>query len=139
TRLFIEVHLMVEQPAKFAAAFIAKGANLVIVHQEVLHDARPLLAEIKEHGAKAGMAIKPDTPVDVLVQYLPLLDLALCMTVFPGFGGQVFLPESPGRIARLCQLIAAHNPKCDLEVDGGVDAKTAPLAVSAGANVLVVG
>src|SRR5258706_8446507 len=67
TRLFIEVHLMVEEPAKFAPAFIAKGADLVIVHQEVLKDARPVLSEIKTHGAKVGMAIKPDTPVDALV------------------------------------------------------------------------
>ncbi|MSQ96608.1 MAG: ribulose-phosphate 3-epimerase [Gemmataceae bacterium] len=139
TKLFIEVHLMVQQPAKFTAAFISKGADLVIVHHEVLEDARPLLAEIKKHGIQAGVAINPNTPVEALARYLPLIDLALCMTVFPGFGGQAFLPESPERITRLRQLIAAHNPKCDLEVDGGIDAKTAPRAVSAGANVLVVG
>jgi ribulose-phosphate 3-epimerase len=139
TKLFIEVHLMVEQPAKFTAAFIAKGADLIIVHHEVLEDARPVLAEIKKLGIQAGVAINPNTPVETIAPYLPLIDLALCMTVFPGFGGQAFLPESPTRIARLRQLIAEHNPRCDLEVDGGIDAKTAARAVSAGANVLVVG
>jgi ribulose-phosphate 3-epimerase len=139
TKLLIEVHLMVEEPAKFVGPFIAKGADLVIVHHEVLPDARPVLAEIKKSGKKAGLAINPNSPVDVLIPYLPLIDLALCMTVFPGFGGQTFMPESPARIARLRELISQHNPQCDLEVDGGIDAKSAPLAVSAGANVLVVG
>jgi ribulose-phosphate 3-epimerase len=139
TRLFIEVHLMVEDPAKFTAAFIAKGADLVMVHHEVLADARPLLSDIKKRGKKAGLVINPNTPVEVMIPYLPMLDLALCMTVFPGFGGQAFLPESPARIAQLRQLINKHNPQCDLEVDGGIDAKTAPHAIAAGANVLVVG
>jgi ribulose-phosphate 3-epimerase len=139
TQLLIEVHLMVAEPAKFVGAFIAKGADLVTVHHEVLADARPLLAEIRKLGKKAGLAINPDTPVEALTPYLPLIDLALCMTVHPGFGGQPFLQASPARIARLRQLIEAHNPACDLEVDGGIDATTAPLALAAGANVLVVG
>ena len=139
SRLLIEVHLMVEEPAKFTAAFIDKGADLIIVHHEVLADARPLLSDIKKRGKKAGLAINPHTPVEVLIPYLPLLDMALCMTVVPGFGGQPFMPESPARISRLRQLIQQHNPQCDLEVDGGIDAKTAPLAIHSGANVLVVG
>jgi ribulose-phosphate 3-epimerase len=139
TRLLIEVHLMIAEPAKFVGAFIAKGADLVTVHHEVLGDARPVLAEIKRLGKRAGMAINPETPVEALTPYLPILDLALCMTVHPGFGGQAFLPESPARIRRLRQLIETHNPACDLEVDGGVEAQTAPLALAAGANVLVVG
>jgi ribulose-phosphate 3-epimerase len=98
-----------------------------------------VLAEIKRLGKRAGMAINPETPVEALTPYLPILDLALCMTVHPGFGGQAFLPESPARIRRLRQLIETHNPACDLEVDGGVEAQTAPLALAAGANVLVVG
>ncbi len=139
TRLLIEVHLMVTDPAKFVQPFIAKGADLVIVHHEVLPDARPLLTQIKAAGKRAGLAINPDAPVEAFVPYLPMLDLALCMTVFPGFGGQAFLPESPERIAHVRRLIEQHNPRCDLEVDGGIDARTAPAAVNAGANVLVVG
>ncbi|MBI1832842.1 MAG: ribulose-phosphate 3-epimerase [Planctomycetes bacterium] len=137
TKLMIEVHLMVEEPARFAAGFLGKGADLVIVHHEVLADARPVLADIRKCGKKAGIAINPNTPVDVIVPYLPMLDLALCMTVFPGFGGQSFLPESTARIGRLRQLIEKHNPQCDLEVDGGIDVRTLHLA--AGANVFVVG
>src|SRR6266536_2622396 len=105
TKLLIEAHLMVNDPAKFVAAFIDKGADLVIIHHEVLADARPVLAEIKKRGKKTGMAINPNTPVDALLPYLPLLDLALCMTVYPGFGGQPFMEGSPERIARLRQLI----------------------------------
>jgi ribulose-phosphate 3-epimerase len=85
------------------------------------------------------MAIKPETPVEALERLLPELDLALCMTVHPGFGGQAFLPESPPRIARLRQLIDRINPACELEVDGGIDAKTTPTVVAAGATVLVIG
>jgi ribulose-phosphate 3-epimerase len=139
TKLMIEVHLMVTDPAQFVGPFLDKGADLVMVHHEVLPDARPLLGEIKKRGKKAGLAINPNVPVDAFARYLPHIDHALCMTVFPGFGGQAFLPESPERIARLRRLIEQHNPKCDLEVDGGIDAKTAPQALQAGANVLVVG
>lgn len=139
TKLFMEVHLMVEEPAKFVEPFIKKGADLIIVHHEVLPDARPVLESIRRLGKRAGLAINPDAPVEAFIPYLPMLDHALCMTVFPGFGGQPFLPESPERIRKLRELIAKHNPKCDLEVDGGVDAKTAKAAADAGANVLVVG
>jgi ribulose-phosphate 3-epimerase len=139
TKLPLEVHLMVDDPAKFIPAFIKAGADILIVHHEVLPDARPLLQSIRGQGKKAGLAINPDAPVDVLEPYLPLLHVALCMTVFPGFGGQPFIPESPQRIRRLRQLIDSHSAPCDLEVDGGIEHQTAPVAVQAGANVLVVG
>lgn len=139
TRLFMEVHLMVAEPAKFIDAFIAKGADLLTVHHEVLPDARPVLTAIKHRGKKAGLAINPETPIEAFEPYLPLLDLALCMTVHPGFGGQAFLRDSPPRIGRLRHMIEARNPQCDLEVDGGIDVKTAPSVLAAGANVLVVG
>jgi ribulose-phosphate 3-epimerase len=139
TKLPLEVHLMVEDPAKFVPSFIRAGADILIVHHEVLPDARPLLQAIRAQGKKAGLAINPNTPVEALEPYWPFLDLALCMTVFPGFGGQPFLPESPQRIRRLRELIDQHQPACDLEVDGGVEHHTAATAVAAGANVLVVG
>jgi ribulose-phosphate 3-epimerase len=139
TKLPLEVHLMVEDPAKFIPSFIKAGADTLIVHHEVLADAKPLLQTIRGQGIKAGLAINPNNPVEKLEAYLPYIDLALCMTVFPGFGGQPFLPESPDRIRLLRQLIDHHNPRCDLEVDGGIEHHTAALAVQAGANVLVVG
>jgi ribulose-phosphate 3-epimerase len=139
TRLPLEVHLMVTDPAKFVPSFIKAGADTLIVHHEVLADATALLTEIRDRGKKAGLAINPNTPVEAVEPYLSNLDLVLCMTVFPGFGGQAFLPESPERIRRLRRMIDARRLTCDLEVDGGIETHTAPAAVEAGANVLVVG
>jgi ribulose-phosphate 3-epimerase len=133
------VHLMIDDPARYADPFLDAGADMLIVHEEVLPDPRPLLERIKGRGKQVGMVINPETPVEKLEPWLPLLDLALCMTVHPGFGGQAFLPESPGRIRQLRTLIDRHRPGCRLEVDGGIDAKTAPAAVAAGATVLVAG
>src|SRR5262249_44300004 len=98
---------------------------------------RPWLRDLHSRGKKGGVAVKPDTPVEVLEPYLPEMDVALCMTVYPGFSGQAFLPESPGRIAALRKLIDRLNPACDLEVDGGIGLPTAATVVRAGANVLV--
>jgi ribulose-phosphate 3-epimerase len=137
TRLPLEVHLMVEEPGRFADAFIRSGADTLLVHQEVLLDPRPLLRQIRAQGKRAGLVVNPETPVTVVEPYLGELDQVLCMTVHPGFSGQAFLPESPERIRQLRQLIDRHNPACDLEVDGGIDAETGRVAVRAGANVLV--
>ena len=139
TRLPLEVHLMIDDPARYAEAFFREGADSIIAHAEVLPDPLPLLARVHSAGKKMGLAVNPETPVEVLEPFLPELDLALCMTVHPGFGGQGFLPESPPRIRKLCELIDRLNPGCELEVDGGIDKDTAPLTVQAGANVLVVG
>ncbi len=139
TRLPLEVHLMVIDPTKFVEPFLKAGADSLIVHHEVLPDARPLIHEVRGKGKRIGIAINPGTPVEVLEPYLTEIDLALCMTVWPGFGGQAFLPESPGRIRVLRKLIDRLNPTCELEVDGGIDMHTAPISVQAGANVLVAG
>jgi ribulose-phosphate 3-epimerase len=139
TKLPLEVHLMVAEPGKFVESFRKAGANSLIVHHEVLEDAWLLIREIRRLGAKVGVAINPGTPVEVLEPYLYGIDLALCMTVWPGFGGQAFLPESPGRIAALRQLIDRVNPKCELEVDGGVDLTNIQTCAKSGANVFVAG
>jgi ribulose-phosphate 3-epimerase len=137
TKLPLEVHLMVDEPAKFVDAFLAAGTDRIIAHYEVLGDPRPLFQHLHGAGKTVGLAIKPDTPVEVLEPFLPEIDLALCMTVYPGFSGQAFLPESPPRIAALRRLIDRLHPGCDLEVDGGIDRATTPTVVRAGANVLV--
>jgi ribulose-phosphate 3-epimerase len=137
THLPLEIHLMVEDPARFVDAFFKAGADSVIVHHEVLPDPRPLIRHVHDQGKKIGIAVRPDTPVSVLEPFLAEIDLALCMTVHPGFSGQSFLPESPERIKQLREMIDRHNPKCDLEVDGGIDPDTGRVAVEAGANVLV--
>jgi ribulose-phosphate 3-epimerase len=139
TTLPLEVHLMVAQPARFVESFRKAGADTLIVHHEVLGDPRPLIAEIRRLGARVGIAINPGTPVNVLEPYLAEIDLVVCMTVWPGFGGQAFLPESPGRIAALRELVDRVHPKCEIEVDGGIDLATAPVCAKAGATVFVAG
>jgi ribulose-phosphate 3-epimerase len=137
TRLPFEIHLMVEEPEKFIDAFLDAGADSLIGHQEVLSDPRPFIRRLHDRGKKAGLAVNPETPVEALAPYLAELDLALCMTVHPGFSGQAFLRESPERIRQLRGLIDMHHPECELEVDGGIDGTTGSVAVKAGANVLV--
>mgnify|MGYP001351415515 FL=1 len=139
TRLLLEVHLMITDPDKYAEPFLNAGADRLIVHHEVLPEPRPLLRRIRAAGRSPAMVINPDSPVEALEPYLAEIDLALCMTVHPGFGGQSYLPDSNERIRKLRALIDRHNPKCELEVDGGVDRETAPGALAAGATVLVAG
>jgi ribulose-phosphate 3-epimerase len=139
THLPLEVHLMVEEPLRFLEAFLAAGADWFIAHREVLPDPGTWIAAVRQRGKRVGLAISPQTPVESLEACLSQLDLALCMTVHPGFGGQAFLPHSLERIRRLRQLINQRHPACELEVDGGLDEHTAPQAVAAGANVLVMG
>jgi ribulose-phosphate 3-epimerase len=137
TRLPLEVHLMVQDPQRFADAFLDAGADSLIIHQEVLTDPVPLIEHIRSRGKKVGVAIKPDTPVETLAPLLPRIDLALCMTVYPGFSGQAFLEQSPERIAALRRLIDRLHPGCELEVDGGIEPHNARTVVAAGATVLV--
>ena len=139
TRLPLEVHLMIAEPAGFVEAFVKAGADRLIVHHEVLSDPVHMIQDIRARNTSVGMVINPETPVEVLEPYLADIDLALCMTVHPGFGGQSFLPESPDRIRRLRALIDRHNPACELEVDGGIDRATALECLRAGATVFVAG
>ena len=135
TKLPIEVHLMIERPELFLEAFAKSGATLIEVQVEATTSLYRTVQLIKELGCKAGVAINPATPLEHLREILPYIDLVNVMTVEPGFGGQKFIPHSPEKISRL----RAMDPAMAIEVDGGIDAKTAPLAVSAGATVLVAG
>lgn len=140
TKLALEVHLMVEDPGRFLDGFVKAGADSLIVHLEVLPDPRGLLDHIRRGlGKKVGLAFNPDLPVARLAPYLRDIDLALCMTVFPGFGGQAYIPDSTRRIGELRALVNQHNPQCEIEVDGGIDRTTIPLAAAAGASVFVAG
>jgi ribulose-phosphate 3-epimerase len=130
---------MVEKPDRFVESFVKAGADSLIVHHEVLPDPRPLLRRIRGLGKRVGLAVNPDSPIEAFEPYLGEIDLALCMTVHPGFGGQPYVPGSTERIRRLRGMIDRVNPKCELEVDGGIEQHTAPEAVGAGATVLVVG
>ena len=135
TKLPIEAHLMVERPELFIEAFVKAGATLIEVQVESTTSLYRTVQTIKELGASAGVAINPATPLEDLRELLPYIDLVNVMTVEPGFGGQKFIAHSPEKIRRL----RAMAPDMEIEVDGGIDARTAPLVVKAGATVLVAG
>ncbi len=135
TKLPIEAHLMVERPELFLEAFVKAGATLIEVQVEATPSLYRTVQSIKELGAKAGVAINPATPIEDLREILPYIDLVNVMTVEPGFGGQKFIARSTEKISRL----RAMAPAMEIEVDGGIDARTAPLVVGAGATVLVAG
>lgn len=141
TDMFLDVHLMIDRPHRYVGRFCKAGADLVCFHAEAdePQDILAALDEIKAAGKKAGLSIKPRTPASVLIPYLEKLDLVLVMTVEPGFGGQSFMANQLPKIRGLRALIDQLNPACALEADGGIDDKTAPLAVDAGADVLVAG
>jgi ribulose-phosphate 3-epimerase len=135
TELPIEAHLMVERPELFIEMFAKAGASLIEVQVEATTSLYRTVESIKSLGAKAGVAINPATSVEDLREILPYIDLVNVMTVEPGFGGQKFIARSPEKIRRLRVLSA----EVEIEVDGGIDARTAPLVVRAGATVLVAG
>jgi ribulose-phosphate 3-epimerase len=135
TDLPIEAHLMVERPELFIEAFAKAGASLIEVQVEATTSLYRTVTVIKDLGPKAGVAINPATPVEDLREILPYIDLVNVMTVEPGFGGQKFIAHSPEKIRRLRALSA----DVEIEVDGGIDGRTAPLVVAAGATVLVAG
>jgi ribulose-phosphate 3-epimerase len=139
TKLPLEVHLMVEDPGRFLEGFAKAGADSFIVHLEVLTDPRPMIEQIRGMGKRVGLAFNPDMRVERMEPHLRDIDLALCMTVFPGFGGQAYIPESTGRIKKLRAMVDRLNPACEIEVDGGIDARTIGEAAKAGATVFVAG
>lgn len=135
----LDVHLMIEKPERYTRDFVKAGANLISVQAEACTHLHRTIQEIKNEGVMAGVVLNPHTPVDMVRHVLSDLDLVLIMSVNPGFGGQSFIPESVKKIDQLRKMIDELNPKCYLEVDGGVGPKNAQSLVDAGANVLVAG
>jgi ribulose-phosphate 3-epimerase len=139
TRLPLEVHLMIEAPIRYVDAFAQAGADSLLVHVENAANLHRTVQHIKALGKGAGVVLNPATPAVLACEILPEVDLVLVMTVNPGFGGQTFLASTLGKVRRLRQMIDEVRRPIELEVDGGIDAATAPLAVEAGAGVLVAG
>ncbi len=139
TNLPLDVHLMVERPERQLEQFARAGADIITVHAEVCPDLHRVVESIKGLGVRAGVSINPATPLAMVDEILPALDLVLLMTVNPGFAGQAFIEEVLDKIARLRQILDERGLACELEVDGGITAQTAPGAVGAGARVLVAG
>ena len=141
TDLFLDVHLMIDRPHRYVERFCEAGADNVTFHVEAdePRDIFSALAAAHTFGKRAGLSLKPKTPAEAVFPYLELVDIILVMTVEPGFGGQSFMPDMLPKLRRIAEELAARGLSCELEVDGGIDQKTAPLTVEAGANVLVAG
>jgi ribulose-phosphate 3-epimerase len=137
TRLPLDCHLMIVEPERYVADFVAAGADLVTVHAEATPHLQRVLAQIREAGAKAGVALNPSTPPDVLEYVLDDLDLVLVMSVNPGFGGQKFIPSAYAKIKEISRMLGARA--VELSVDGGVKPEHARPLARAGATVLVAG
>lgn len=137
--IFLDVHLMVSRPDHYLPRFVAAGADLVTVHVEAEHDVACTLRKIREAGCKAGLALNPATPLEAALPYLGLIDLLLCMTVVPGFGGQAFMAEVLPKIEAAAKTRDEKGLHFHIEVDGGIDALTAARCAKAGANVMVAG
>lgn len=139
TGLFLDVHLMIEQPEQFIAAFAEAGADLISVHQEACRHLHRVIHLIKEQGKKAGVALNPATPLSGLQYIIKDVDLVLLMSVNPGFGGQQFIPGVVPKIRQLKKIIDGTGSQAYLQVDGGINKSSAGEVVGAGANVLVAG
>ena len=142
SKLFMDVHIMVEDADHYSDVFVEAGANLLTFHLEACKDAESvhrIISKIHHQGCKVGLSIRPQTPVEAVFPYLNVIDLVLIMSVNPGYGGQSFMEESVDRIQRLRKEIDAHQHSVLIEVDGGINAETGLKVAQAGADVLVAG
>ena len=136
--LTLDVHLMIDRPHRYIKEF-AKYADILGFHYEAGSEIAETLKEIRNLGCKSCLTIKPKTAAEEIFEFLPLCDMVLVMSVEPGFGGQSFMPDSLPKVTALKKEIELQGLKCDIEIDGGINGETAPLAVKAGADVLVAG
>ena len=139
TKLFFDVHLMIKDPVKYAEMFAKAGSDLITIHAEVCKNLKSDIKKIKETGCKVGVSINPETPVKIIEDVISDVDLVLVMSVHPGFGGQSFISDVVPKIRKIRDIIDKTGKKIYLEVDGGINAKTAKIAKDAGADVLVAG
>lgn len=139
TKLFFDVHLMIERPDLYWKSFADAGADLIVIHVESDCNIKQVLSSIKKAGLKAGITLRPRTPVSRIMPFLPLVDMVLVMTVEPGFSGQKFMPAMLERIKTVRGRIERDGLNCAIQVDGGVNAETALPAVRSGADILVAG
>ena len=139
TKLFFDVHLMVQEPIRYIEDFKRVGADLITIHAEACEDIEATIQKIRECGCKVGMSINPETEVSVVEPWIKKVDMVLLMSVHPGFGGQKFIPETLDKIRAVRKMINEQNPSCDLEVDGGIHLGNVAEVLEAGVNVVVAG
>ena len=135
----LDVHMMVNEPERHVAAIAEAGADIIVVHAEACENLRATLAEIRAHGARAGIALRPGTPLSAVIDVLDQADLLLPMTVQPGYGGQVYIEEVEQKVSEARRIIDAGGLGIEIEVDGGINERTAARAAQAGAHILVAG
>ena len=139
TDIFFDVHIMIEEPERYAAEFVACGADMVTFHIEATEDVDKTIKIIREAGAKVGISIKPGTPVEVLEPYIDKIDMVLVMTVEPGFGGQKYMDMCTEKIRQTRSMITERGLNVDVQVDGGITLDNVHVVLEAGANVVVAG
>lgn len=139
TKKIFDVHLMIVEPERFVKEFAECGADSITFHIEATEDVDEIIDLIHDLGCKAGMSIKPRTPVEVVEKYLHKLDMLLVMTVEPGFGGQKYIPESTERIREIKRMADEQGLNLDIQVDGGITKENVQVVLDAGANVIVAG
>ena len=139
TDSFFDVHLMIRDPIRYIGDFVKAGADIITVHLEACNDVRATLRAIREREVRVGLAISPATPVEAILPYLREIDMALVMTVVPGFGGQALIPETLEKVRVLRRYATSQKLALDIEVDGGLKPENVKLATDAGANVIVAG
>ena len=139
TNQIFDVHLMIEEPIRYVEEFAEAGADILTVHLEACKDVAATLDKIHACGCKAGLSIKPNTPVEELEKFLDKVDMALIMTVEPGFGGQKLIASTLEKIRSLCKILKERQLTIDIEVDGGISIDNMPELLQAGANIIVVG
>jgi ribulose-phosphate 3-epimerase len=138
TDLYLDCHLMVDNPGELLDDFAKAGADSCTVHVE-LGDPRPLFDRMRDHGMRVGLVLNPETPLDAVEPYVGEIDILLFMSVHPGFGGQAFIPEVLDKVRAARELVEERGFAVELEIDGGISVDTAPLAAEAGADILVAG
>lgn len=139
TDLFLDVHLMIEEPIRYIDEFVKAGADGITVHVETCKDMPATLEKIRSHGKKVGITLNPGTPISAVVPYLEQVDMILVMSVNPGFGGQKLIPECLDKIRELKQILADKGLEKDIQIDGGVNRANIHEVLDAGANVIVAG
>ena len=139
SKLYFDVHLMIVEPIRYIDNFIAAGADSITIHYESCKNCRDVLQYIRDKEVRTGLAISPDTPWDVIVPLLDLVDMVLVMTVHPGFGGQSIIYGALDKVREIRKYIDEHGLNINIEVDGGITEKNVGLATSSGANVIVAG
>lgn len=139
TKLYLDVHLMIEHPERYIEEFAACGADLINFHLEATQDVKGIISQIRQTGKQVGITLKPGTPASAVEPYLQWVDMVLVMTVEPGFGGQKLIQECLDKVREIRRMVREQGLRTDIEVDGGITGENVDQALAAGANVIVAG